>query len=88
MISRNDAILHAPVGTEETVMMSADAGKYYGLNAVASRVWELLESPKTVAQLRAQICEEFETDVQTCESDILKFVNEMINNGIVHVASA
>jgi hypothetical protein len=87
-LSRNGDILHAPVGTEEAVMLSISAGRYYGLNAVASRVWELLETPKTIAQLCAQICEEFEVDMQTCEAEVLKFVQVLIDNGIVNEAAA
>ena len=86
-LSRNGDILHAPVGSEETVMMNVTAGHYYGLNAVASRVWELLETPKTIAQLCAQICGEFEVDAQTCEAAVLKFVQDLIDNGIVHDAA-
>jgi hypothetical protein len=87
-LSRNADILHAPVGTEETVMMSVEGGRYYGLNAVASRIWELLETPMTVAQLCARVCEEFEVDAQTCEAKVLKFVNDLIDNGVVHEAAA
>jgi hypothetical protein len=87
-LRRNGDILHAPVGTEEAVMMSVEAGRYYGLNAVASRIWELLETPKTVAQLCALLCEEFEVDAQTCETEVLKFASNLIDNGIVHEAAA
>ena len=88
ILSRNDDILHASVGSEEAVMMSVTAGRYYGLNAVASRIWELLETPKTIAELCAQICEEFEVDAQTCEAEVLKFVQDLIDNGVVHEAAA
>ena len=81
-------ILHAPVGSEEAVMMNVTAGRYYGLNAVASRIWELLETPKTIAELCAQICEEFDVDAQTCEAAVLKFVQDLIDNGIAHEAAA
>lgn len=84
-LNRNDDLLHASVGAEECVMMSIEAGSYYGLNAVGSRIWELLESPKTVAQLCTQICEEFEVDEQTCEDAVVKFVDDLIKNRIVHV---
>ena len=87
-LSRNGDILNAPVGSEEAVMMDVTAGRYYGLNAVASRIWELLETPKTIAQLCAQICEEFEVDAQTCEAEVLKFVQDLINNRVVHEAAA
>ena len=87
-LSRNSDILYASVNTEESVMMSVVAGKYYGLNAVAARIWELLEQPMTLAQLCAQICEEFDVDVQTCEAAVLKFADEIIENGIVRASPA
>jgi Coenzyme PQQ synthesis protein D (PqqD) len=86
-LSRDSDILRASVGSEEAVLMSVTAGRYYGLNAVASRIWELLETPKTIAQLCAQICEEFEVDAQTCMSEVLKFVQNLIDNGLVHEAA-
>ena len=88
ILSRNDDILHASVGSEEAVMMNVTAGRYYGLNAVASRIWELLETPKTIAELCAQICEEFEVDAQTCEVEVLKFVQDLVDNGVVHEVAA
>jgi hypothetical protein len=85
---RNGDILHAPVGAEEAVMMSIQAGRYYGLNAAGSRIWELLETPKTVAQICRHICEEFEIDARTCETDVLKFAHELVDNGVVHATVA
>jgi hypothetical protein len=83
-ICRNDEILHAPVGADEAVMMSVTAGNYYGVNAVGTRIWELLETPKTVAQLCAQIGKEFDVDAPTCEAEVLKFVADLVENRIVH----
>ncbi len=87
-VSRTGETLYARVGTEEGVMMSVAAGRYYGLNAVAVRIWELLERPMTIAELCARLCEEFEVDARTCEAEVLKFVNELIDNGMVHAAAA
>lgn len=87
-VSHSGETLYARVGKEEAVMMSVTAGRYYGLNAVAARIWELLERPMTIAELCARLCEEFEVDAQTCEAEVLKFVNDLIDNGIVHAAAA
>jgi len=86
-LSRNGAILHASVGTKEAVMMSVATGRYYGVNAVGARIWELLETPKTIAQLCAQICEEFEVDMQDCQAAVLEFTGDLINDGIVHASA-
>jgi hypothetical protein len=87
-LSRNGDILYAAVGTEDAVMLSVVAAKYYGLNSVAARIWELLEHPMTVAELCAKICEEFEVDMRTCEAAVLTFADEIIDNGIVYASVA
>jgi hypothetical protein len=87
-VSRAGETLYARAGTDEAVMMSVAAGRYYGLNAVALRIWELLERPMTIAWLCARLCEEFEVDARTCETEVLNFVNELVGNGIVHAAAA
>jgi hypothetical protein len=87
-LSRNGDILYSPVNTEEAVMLNVPLGRYFALNAVAVRIWELLEQPMTVAQVCARICEEFEVDKQTCESAVLKFADEFLDNGIVQASAA
>jgi Coenzyme PQQ synthesis protein D (PqqD) len=88
VVSRSGETLYARAGTDEAVMMSVAAGRYYGLNAVASRIWELLERPMTIGELCARLCEEFEVDAKTCEAEVLNFISELIDNGIVHAAAA
>jgi len=87
-LSRNSDIFYAAVDSDEAVMLNVAAGKYYGLNAVAARIWELLEHPMTLAQLCAKICEEFEVDSQTCEAAVLEFADEIIGNGVAHASAA
>jgi hypothetical protein len=82
-LRRDDDILHATVSTDEMVMLSISAGRYYGLNSVGMRIWELLETPMTVARICARLCEEFEVDAQHCQTAVLEFANELVNNGIV-----
>jgi hypothetical protein len=82
-VSRSGDILFAQVGPDEAVVLSVEQGCYYGLNAVAARICELIDTPVTIAQLSARICEEFEIDAQTAEAEVVKFVNTLAANGIV-----
>jgi hypothetical protein len=87
-VTRDADILYAPVGAEEGVMMSVTKGRYYGVDAVGLRIWELLETPATVAEVCARLQEEFEVDAPTCDAEVLQFVNDLIENGIVHAVGA
>ncbi|HEX3918878.1 MAG TPA: PqqD family protein [Caulobacteraceae bacterium] len=76
---------HAVLSDDEAVLMSAEAGRYFGLNAVGIRVWELLvERPRTIADLSAAISDEFDVEASTCQTDVLAFVQSLIDNGVLH----
>jgi Coenzyme PQQ synthesis protein D (PqqD) len=40
----------------------------------------------TVAQICARLCEEYKVEAQECETEVLKFANELVHNGIVQGA--
>ena len=81
-LRRNTDVRYASVDTKEVALLNIAAGEIYAFNAVGSRIWELLEQPLTVAQLCAQICKEFEIDLQSCETAVLKFADEIVGDGI------
>jgi len=69
----------------ETVMMSIENGEYYGLDDIGSRIWELIEKPVRVSDLIDTLLERFDVDRETCEKDVLKFLNELNEDKIVVV---
>ena len=72
----------------DLVMMSIDNGEYYGVGGVGPRVWELLESPRTIEQITAAIVDEFEVEAETCREDILGFIRQLLDMGLVRQISA
>ena len=70
----------------ETVMMSTESGKYYGLDDIGSRIWELIEQPHSVGDLCDTLITEFEVDRDTCQQHVLDFLEELKDEGIVTVS--
>lgn len=70
----------------DTVMMSIDRGEYYGVTGVGTRIWELLENPTSLAQVITTISAEFEVDEATCQADAERFIQELMDNGMVSLA--
>ena len=68
---------------DEVVMMSAETGEYYGLNPVASRIWDLLETPHSFEQLTELLMREFDIDEQTCRKDVGNFLNRLIEKKLI-----
>jgi hypothetical protein len=71
----------------ETVMFQPDAGSYFALGVVGTRVWELLTEPRSVADLCATLRSEFAIDAETCRTQVLAFVNEMHEKQLVQPAA-
>ena len=88
ILSRNADILHASSGAESSVMMSLDAGKYFSVEGVAFRVWELLDEPRSVAEIANLLRREFAVDAATCEADVAEFGQTLLDHGIIEAAAA
>lgn len=67
----------------EVVIMSIQEGEYFMLDPVASRVWELLDDPTTVAKVCDALCNEYEVDRAVCERDTLDLLAEMKSKELV-----
>jgi hypothetical protein len=68
---------------EEIVMMSIENSEYYGLDPVASRIWELLDKPATIDEIVKNLLQEYEIDEKTCLEDVLEFSEELLGKNII-----
>ena len=85
MVIRDPIMLSAEIGGE-AVMMSIVNGAYFGLNPVATRIWGLIEQPKTVAELVQAITDEYDVSPEQGAADVQEFVADMIERGIAQLA--
>lgn len=83
-ISRNPDIIHTDMDGE-TVMMSIEQGEYYGLDKVATQVWDLLESEMSVSEICDKLCEKYEVEAEQCMADTLPFLNDMAEHKVINV---
>lgn len=85
LLTRNPDLVAAGM-SGDIVMMSIERGLYFGISGVGTRVWELLEQPKSVEALTRAIHAEYEVDEATCQADLLAFARELVKHGVVSVA--
>lgn len=72
----------------EVVMMSVSGGKYYGMDSIGSRAWELLDRPRKVSELCDLLCEEFDVEQEQCVQDVLAFLGELAGKNIIEAVVA
>ncbi len=76
VLSRNPDIVFSEFG-DEVVMMSTDFESYFGMEACAARIWELLEHETTFAEICDRLCEEFDVKREQCEEETRAFVADL-----------
>ena len=83
-IKRNKEVFASEID-DEVVMMNVDTGKYYGMDTVGSRIWELIAEEIQVREVIAKLMEEYDVGEEQCEKDVLEFLNELYENKLVNV---
>lgn len=70
---------------DETVILSLTNGFYYGLDAVGSRIWNLIQVPIAVRCIHTTLLGEYEVNSQQCEHDILLLIEALSQAELIEV---
>ena len=71
----------------EFVLLNLQSGVYYGLDAVGSRVWQLLMDSRGIDDVCTTLLDEYDVSADTLRADIERLVGELTDKGLVIVAS-
>lgn len=82
---RSEKALATPVD-DELVMFDGESGKYYGLNEVATAIWERLAQPHTVDELVESLTNEFDVAPERCREELETFIPHLLKRGLIEKA--
>ena len=86
IVRRSDALLSTSLD-DDVVMMDVEQGAYYGLEAVAARIWALTEQSLSVSSLCDQLVTEYQISPEQCQQEVLTFLGELLNQRLVQVVA-
>jgi hypothetical protein len=72
----------------ETVILHFDKGLYFGLNDVGTFIWNQIQKPQKVQDIRDAILLEYQVSSEQCERDLLTLLGELSEKGLVEVRDA
>ena len=78
--------LRARTVGEETVILDLESGKYFSLNSVGGRVWELIQSGKSLKQICDVLIEQYDASREVLERDVLALASDLVEKKLVSVA--
>ncbi len=82
MIERIDGLVEAEVAGE-LVGLDIERGSCFGFNATATRIWHLVETPRTLGSLCAALMAEHEVDRATCLADTAAVLHVLADERLV-----
>ena len=69
----------------EVAILHLKAGVYYGLDAVGARIWDLIQRPRTVKEVRDVLVSEYDVGPDRCESDLITLLQRLADEGLIEV---
>jgi hypothetical protein len=85
LVTRQPGMIEAEAAGE-LVGLHVDRGVCYGFNETATRVWQLLEQPRTVDELTAALMAEHEVDEAECREGLAEMLGMLENEQLVSLA--
>ena len=73
---------------DEAVLLHLDTEQYFGLDAVASRMWTLLNTLPSVGAAYAALLDEYDVEPQVLRHDLERMVNELLEHRLLVVDDA
>jgi len=78
---RQNILKQEAAGT--VVLLNMDDGRYFALDGVGGRVWDLCDGSRTLSEIAAILAEEFEAPAETIERDLAELMNDLANEELV-----
>jgi PqqD family protein of HPr-rel-A system len=68
---------------EELVLLDEKTGKYFGLNPVGSRIFQLLKESGDEAQVVAALRDEYDAPEEQLKTNVAAFISTLSEQGLI-----
>jgi hypothetical protein len=72
----------------EAVILNLNNCVYFGLNETALAIWQFIQKPAFVWQIRDEIARQFQVDSDSCEIDILNLLGHLKDSSLLQIVDA
>ncbi|MBZ0295163.1 MAG: PqqD family protein [Anaerolineae bacterium] len=70
------------------VLFDGNNHRYYNADALAALVWNLIQQPRTLGEIRDAIVEHFGLDAEVAENDALHLLRQLEDEGLIEADSS
>jgi Coenzyme PQQ synthesis protein D (PqqD) len=69
----------------EAVILNLETGTYFGLDAVGTRIWELIQQQGRVDAVLEALLQEYEVEPARCERELLELLQQLSTKGLIEI---
>lgn len=70
----------------EVVILGLQDSVYYGLTNVGARIWQLVQTPRTLAEIAAILASEYEVAPDRAATDVHRLLTDLEARGLVAIS--
>jgi coenzyme PQQ synthesis protein D (PqqD) len=72
----------------EAAILHLESGVYYGLNPVGAWIWNLIQRPMTVDEIRRAILKRYDVEPDLCERDLHTLLQDLAAADLIEIRDA
>jgi hypothetical protein len=69
----------------EAAILNIKSGVYYGLDPIGAQVWNLIQKPHRVAEVREAVVRDYDVEPERCERDVIALLESLLAEGLIEV---
>lgn len=69
----------------EAVLLNIESGKYFGLDEIGTRMWQLLSEHEKIGDAFSRLSGEYDVDEDKLRQDLLGFIEKLSGSGLLQV---
>jgi hypothetical protein len=66
-------------------LLNLKSNIYYSLNGVGAFIWELIQEPRSIADIRGAVLARYTVDPERCQADIDALLKGLADNGLARL---
>lgn len=71
----------------EAVLLQLDSGEYFGLDEVATRIWQLISEHGDLQAVEAAMCDEYLVEPDAASRDLQALVGQLLDKQLLEVVA-
>ncbi|TGQ65561.1 MAG: PqqD family protein [Mesorhizobium sp.] len=66
-------------------LLNLKSNIYYSLNGVGAFIWDLIQEPRPIADIRSAVLARYNVDPERCEADVDALLRGLVENGLARL---